>query len=388
MENRKWKFLVLGGSSFVAKHFIKYLLNSSQANSKLTFDWAITVRNQAKKSELENVVKNFKRPVEILMVDAFDRKALDQVIGQAEIVVNFIGPYDLYSHGIVDSCLENSTHYFDITGEFLFIKKMIDRCHEKALKSKTFFFPSSGFDSIPSDFGCFKAIEAFQNKFERNPKKVQAFYSMRGGLNGGTFATMMDLGEKVKDQDMASSNFLFPDAPNRKVDMNWTQLSFTKKIGSPFFMAPINVKTVTRSLALRGISNIEYQEYMKAQSQFEAKSIEVLLKAADLFAKNNVMRGILKKVGPGPGQGPSDKTVENGFFKANYIASDKTDFASVTLRSAGDPGNGATIRLLASALFCFIEKGSKVYGVQTAVNAFGNCLLPYLQENDIQVSVE
>ena len=47
------------------------------------------------------------------------------------------GPFARYSNLIVKSCVENKTHYTDITGENHWVKDLIDEYHEKALEDGT-----------------------------------------------------------------------------------------------------------------------------------------------------------------------------------------------------------------------------------------------------------
>lgn len=55
----------------------------------------------------------------------------------------------------MEACLRQKTHYVDITGEYNWIKLMIDKHHEQAQKDGVMIVPACGFDSVPSDLGAF-----------------------------------------------------------------------------------------------------------------------------------------------------------------------------------------------------------------------------------------
>ena len=79
-----------------------------------------------------------------------------------QFVANFAVPYDLYAKEIVSFCAKNGINYFDITGEFPFIKKMIDLHQDEAHASKAKIIHCCGFDSVPSEVAAIKSAEVFQ----------------------------------------------------------------------------------------------------------------------------------------------------------------------------------------------------------------------------------
>jgi short subunit dehydrogenase-like uncharacterized protein len=51
----------------------------------------------------------------------------------------------------LQACVENGTHYCDLTGEPNFIKRCIDEFHDAAADKQVKIVNCCGFDSVPSD---------------------------------------------------------------------------------------------------------------------------------------------------------------------------------------------------------------------------------------------
>lgn len=52
---------------------------------------------------------------------------------------DFTVPLDLFQHAgmLVDACVRHGTHYVDLTGEMLWIRRNIDKHHAKVTYTKT-----------------------------------------------------------------------------------------------------------------------------------------------------------------------------------------------------------------------------------------------------------
>jgi short subunit dehydrogenase-like uncharacterized protein len=72
----------------------------------------------------------------------------------ARVVVSTVGPYRGHGLGLVAACAAAGTDYADLSGEVLFIRDSIDRCHDVAAGAGARIVHCCGFDSVPSDLGC------------------------------------------------------------------------------------------------------------------------------------------------------------------------------------------------------------------------------------------
>jgi short subunit dehydrogenase-like uncharacterized protein len=68
------------------------------------------------------------------------------------------------------------------------VRDLIDRYHDRAATEGTRIIPCCGFDSVPSDLGAYLVARHIQS-LGTECREVKAFYQIRGGLNGGTFAS-------------------------------------------------------------------------------------------------------------------------------------------------------------------------------------------------------
>ena len=105
------------------------------------------------------------------------------------------GPFARYSTKVVEACVENKTHYTDITGENHWVKGLIDRFHEKAALDGTRIIRiSCGYDSIPSDLGVF----FFGNKVRKTSFPCNSLSFSKRRASGGTTETMFTMGPLPK----------------------------------------------------------------------------------------------------------------------------------------------------------------------------------------------
>jgi short subunit dehydrogenase-like uncharacterized protein len=168
-------------------------------------------------------------------------------------------------------------------------------------------------------------------------------------------------------------------------------------------MGPINTRVVRRSAALNAAyrapygPRFRYQEYTKLGPPFAAAKAEALAAAMRGFERLmelGVARQLLGKVLPRPGEGPSEESMANGWFKTDLVgrsADGRT--ARARIAYAGDPGNRATLRILCEAGLALAFDGPKLPGgpkrggVLTPATALGEALVPRLRAAGFEISV-
>ena len=101
---------------------------------------------------------------------------------------------------------------------------------------------------------------------------------------------------------------------------------------------------------------------------------------------------ILRKfVLPKPGEGPSKKQREEGFFQLNIIGSiNNTNKISLAINGNSDPGYSATAKMITeAALSVLLDKENipKVYGVLTPASGIGINIVDRLKEKEIYFSI-
>ena len=91
----------------------------------------------------------------LIVADASDPASLKAMVDQTKSVITTVGPYQLYGNELIAACAASGTDYFDLCGEPVWMRQMIDE-HEAAAKaSGARIVFSCGFDSIPFELGVF-----------------------------------------------------------------------------------------------------------------------------------------------------------------------------------------------------------------------------------------
>lgn len=402
MTERKFDFLVYGATGFTGKQASRYLLKTNP-QAKV----AIAGRNLDKLKALASDLNL--SPSHILVADCQEPEALGAAFSQCRIVVNTAGPFSLYGEAVIKSCIEQGCDYVDITGETPFIKDMIDRYHDAAVKRGVRIVPFCGFDSIPSDLGTLWIIDNMRSKGWR-PRLVKSFYRMKGGFNGGTVASALTMAESGQVKRLRDPQLLNPedcrdqDERRRSYEPQKPIFDDDLKIWSaPFFMAPINAAVVRRSRALYRQMHedygpqFEYHErfWTDRQGRWLPASVASLLSTGfALCTLNPIGRKLIKKLSPKPGEGPSDESMDGGYFACRFLGkSEEGHTLTGEIRGSGDPGNRITIKMLCESARLLhdgrdeLAKMPHKSGILTPATAFGLHLKPRLEQQGISFNM-
>jgi short subunit dehydrogenase-like uncharacterized protein len=370
---RDLDIILYGATGFTGRQTVKYFQQHAPTNLK----WAIAGRNQ---SRLEALNAN----VPILTAEASDQPAIDAIVERTRVLLTTAGPFAIYGTGFVDACVRFHTHYVDITGETHWVRKLIDRYHEKAAADGTRIIPCCGFDSVPSDLGAMLIAQSLGP----DTREVKAFFKMKGGLNGGTFASMMHMYESSANKAMADPFLLSPSitrAP-RDLEIDPTRETYdtdVKAWTAPFLMSQINTRVVRRSCAIRG-QDFAYQEYTKFDGSMAGPLALITTAGGSLFGhamEYPTMRRVLRTVSPAPGQGPSEHTMDTGWFRCEFLGKASNGrTAQAVVADQGDPGNRVTVKCLCeSALALAQDELPNRAGVLTPSTGLGEALVTRLK---------
>ena len=259
---KNFDIIVYGATGFTGKLCARYLSENAK-----DIKWAIAGRN---KKKLEDIKKDLSLDVDIFIAESNDEDALDNITLNTQVVLSTAGPFHRYSSKLVKSCVKNSSDYVDITGEFFWIREMIDLHHNEASSKGVRIIPACGYDSIPSDLGTFFA----NSKITEPIKRIESFHAGQGGISGGTTETgfsMVDLklGKKMNDPFVLNpENSVSKEQKLLSSDsIGLKKNSLIKSWTGPFIMAVSNTRVVRRSAALLETKqegygvNFTYQEH-------------------------------------------------------------------------------------------------------------------------------
>jgi short subunit dehydrogenase-like uncharacterized protein len=302
------------------------------------------------------------------------------------------------------------THYVDITGETVWVRDLIDRYHRQAASDGTRIIPFCGFDSVPSDLGTYLVVRHFQKELRAPCKTVKSYFQVSGGVNGGTLATVFNLYDTGQMERARDPFLLNPPGEHSQKEIELSRdpgaPQYDQEIDSwvgPFFMGPINTRVVRRSCALFKQwdtpygPDFTYQEYLKFDGPFGGVQAVGLTTGAALFevAMQTPIRHVMKSLLPQPGSGPSEKTMDEGWFSCELLglANDGRKVRGL-IRDQGDPGNRATVKFLCeSALGLAVNAGElpggqQRGGVLTPATGLGDVLADRLRKAGMIIEVK
>ena len=385
--------VLYGATGFVGRQTAAYFAAHADGAR-----WAIAGRSADKLEQIRQACGPGAASAGIIVADAADQKALDALAGQAAVVLSTAGPFALYGSGLVAACVAHRTHYVDITGETPWVRGLIDRHHAQAARDGTRIIPCCGFDSVPSDLGAWLVTEAVWRQHHELCVSVKACHSMRGGLNGGTLASALNMMEAGDDRLLADPFLLNPTgtAPRNPADhadpvAPHRDADFDAWVG-PFVMGPVNTRVVRRTAALlkaRGDAAygavFGYQEFLRfgrgPLAAATAAGISVGMGVGWAAMRSKAGRAVARAVAVPPGQGPSERTMDGGSFRCELIG--KTASGKVVrgrVAGSGDPGNRATTKFVCeSALALALQAealpgGERGGGVLTPASGLGMVL--------------
>ena len=90
----------------------------------------------------------------LLVADSADPVSLAALARAARVVVTAVGPYRARGLALVQACAEAGTDYADLTGEVLFIRDSIDRCHGVAAGTARGSCTAAGSTRFRPTWGC------------------------------------------------------------------------------------------------------------------------------------------------------------------------------------------------------------------------------------------
>jgi len=386
---RELDIVLFGVTGFAGQLLAEYLVKNAPADLK----WGAAGRSEDKVRRVLTEV-GAARDVPVIVADSTDVESLHELAKRTRVVCTTVGPYARYGSGLVAACVDEGTDYCDLTGEVHWIRRMIDRHHERAQASGARIVHCCGFDSIPSDLGTLMIQREFQARFGHPAPTVRFYLKVaKGGFSGGTIASMMNLMEEAGEDrevrrvlvDPYSLTPGLPKGPDGRDQMGAYLDELTGQWTAPFLMASVNTRVVRRSNALL---DFEYgQDFSYDERMWTGKGLAGALKANAIaggmvgftgVAAVGPTRNLLKSFLPKPGEGPSREKIDAGYFDVRFVATDGTNRLEAKVKGERDPGYGATALMLAESAMGLLESSGEG-GILTPASAMGEGLIQRLR---------
>ena len=401
-DARRFHIVLWGATGFTGRLVAEYL--AEHAGPELR--WALAGRSLEKLASLRQALgARFPhvRELPLLTAESHDRASLDALAREAKVVCSTVGPFARYGDDLVAACAELGTSYCDITGETHFIRRMIDRHHERARERGARIVHCCGFDSIPSDLGVLM-LHDHATRTSGGHLEAASFLvkKARGGFSGGTLASILAIIEEAKRDPevrriLGNPYALSPEGERAGPDKRDPALpAFDAEAGgftAPFLMGPINTRVVRRTNALLGYPygrQFRYREsvlFPKSPLGLAAATAMTAGIAAfvPLVAFEPSRRLLEGRVLPRPGEGPTQEERDGGFFHIE-LHGEAVDGDGRPRRLVGrvegtsDPGYGETAKMLGQAALCLaLDELPARAGILTPASAMGMRLVERLR---------
>ena len=356
MKSAKYDIVVYGATGFTGQLVAEYL--ASHYKNDASLKWAMAGRSLDKLAAVRDAIG---APADIALIkaDASDPASLRAMVDQTRSVISTVGPYQLYGSELVAACATSGTDYFDLCGEPIWMRQMIE-AHEAAAKSSgSRIVFSCGFDSLPFELGAFVVQEEAKRVFGAAASRVKGrVRDMRGTLSGGTAASAKATFDAVsKDLSLVAilnnpfaltPGFEGPKQPRGNKPLYEEDL---QSWAAPFMMALINTRNLHRSNMLMGFpygKEFIYDEMVLTGSGEKGEA-----NAKRVVAANNDKTG---PNAPKPGEGPSKEERENGRYDLLYVAIGPDGRqVRASVKGDRDPGYGSTSKMISECAICLLR---------------------------------
>ncbi|PFH37013.1 saccharopine dehydrogenase domain-containing protein [Besnoitia besnoiti] len=417
--DREFDLVAYGATGYTGRLVAEYLCKHYVGpGGELLIKFALAARSLSKLQEARQAACNLAGRSEIadkiplIVADSANEASLVEMCKRTRVVVTTVGPYLKYGEPLVKACVEARTHYCDLVGEMPFIARTSKEYGRLAAERGVKIVHCCGFDSVPSDLSCLLLEEAALKTAGAPCESVTTGVTeVAGGFSGGTLDSLTSLktDKDTFDPYYLCKHALPTDKPftlPSKMPSPVRLLSHDRDLGYGgfFVMAPLNENVVRWSNALMDNKygkNLLYREMVTTRNGgiFTNACISLCTYAVLFLVSIRPIRSLLLAFGllPQPGEGPSRKTLESGYFEMRAVgrtrtASGKRLRCSVTIGSKlGDPGYHETAKMLSEcglSLALDLDKCTKYCGVGSPAATIGNVLKDRLEAKGFYFKVD
>ncbi|KKK13506.1 hypothetical protein ARAM_003521 [Aspergillus rambellii] len=334
-SNREFDIVLLGPTGYSGKLCVQHIVQNFPTNLK----WALAGHSLQK---IEGVAQEAKqlnpdRTEPALLAVQLTQAELNPLALRTKLIINCVGPYQLYSSPVVEACARNGTHYVDITGETPWIKQMVEKYHETAKSNGAIIIPSVGMESAPADMLTWAVVKEVREKFSCHTRHVACAIDeiKSSGASGGTLASILAAFESFSLKDLSSSMKPFAlaaspppppkDLPSEPIMDRVLGVRSVRDMGilvnSPSSFADITI--VHRSSTLMPEfygPRFYFRQFLRVRNTFIGIVFHYGLMIGMALLALAPVRWLLKKLIFAPGQGPRMEDSRNDRVQYRAIA--------------------------------------------------------------------
>ncbi|MCC4308490.1 MAG: saccharopine dehydrogenase NADP-binding domain-containing protein [Alcanivorax sp.] len=383
MTTRPYALVLFGATGFTGGLTAHYLARHLPPGTP----WALAGRNRAKLEQVAAGLPGDADTPALLEADSADPRALAELAAATRALATTVGPYMRHGEPLVRACVEQGTHYCDLTGEPEFVNTLIPRYHEAAQKAGCAIVNCCGFDSIPHDAGALFTVRELARAHGGRltaPVSVEGAVSFSASFSGGTWQSALEAFARPRQnqQRLRDARVRLKQWYPRPVGTLSPRPHKDAPLGG--WLAPM--PTIDPLVVLRSASALEdygpafrYGHYLVTPSLAKLVGGAAGVGGLVLAAQIGPLRRRLMKSRPS-GAGPDPETRARSWFQVRFRG--RCGDTEVRCRVAGgDPGYDETAKMLSETLMGLaLDPGAPDHtGVVTPVMALGDRLIERLQ---------
>ncbi|KPA85529.1 hypothetical protein ABB37_01803 [Leptomonas pyrrhocoris] len=375
----KLDIVVLGATGFTGRLTCRYLLRKPE----LKGHWGIGGRSQEKLDALKKEIGATDVPT--FVVDATIPSTVDAVCGKATCVIACAGPFTQVGMPVVEACMRHGTHYVDSTGEFTFVRQVIEKYHDEATKKNITIVPCCGFDCVPADIGNFvvhrEAGEAL--------KVVKGYFDLNtAGVSNGTINSVCAVMENMAKEDYSPLSLVAKDAVQPTATPARRGIWFENGRFTGFLISATgDERTVRRSNSLLRSSAVYMQASQGSLLRVVASTLAFYV-VGIVLAIGPLRRWLVGRYFSGTGVGPADLTMTRSNFHCSFVGQTISGKQVETTLTAKEDCYTATAVFLgesALSVLALARKKKLKGGVLTPSAAFGDELVHRLRDSGMGI---
>jgi short subunit dehydrogenase-like uncharacterized protein len=399
MSDRDLSVVVFGATGVAGRNVAAYL---AERAGETGVHWAVAGRDAGK---LERVLSEVGVTApETLIADTGVAESLAAMAARASVVLNLVGPYTLHGEPVIEACVANGAHYADLTGEMPFVRRMIDKYHERGAAFGLKLVPACGFEALPPDVAVALAAETARERWGEDLDEVDLEVAVqqpagRVGLgdvvSGGTMQGTAEVLDDEAAAGIADPAVLITDPGIAAEVRQRSPISLAPRFNArgdvvaPMSPAAfINPAVIQRSLALSAAEHGRYAKPIRYREGMTIAGAPVTLPLRYLAAaalggnqagfrtlsraRPSVRRraaSIFRRIFPPSGFGPTGSRLEDWTWHVGADARTTAGhYVRIDVDADGHPGYLATSRMLGEVGLLLAEDG--------ATPERGGCLTP------------
>ena len=196
-RRRRLDLVLFGATGFTGRQAVRALLQQ-----RPDAHWGVAGRDAARLQALvDELVPATARAPRLIVADANDTSALQEMAAQTQVVFNLAGPYHQRGDAVVAACIAERTHHLDLSGETFWVQRLVREQHDAARAAGVKIIPCAGYEALPFDLATLWAAHRLRKHAGEACANVSIAIRLTGAplrdprdaLSGGTAATMTEL---------------------------------------------------------------------------------------------------------------------------------------------------------------------------------------------------